>query len=89
MLSRRTLVMFGEEDRKVAPGPAAAKLAHYPGIALDTVPHWGHRLPFLEPERTADTLSSWLRGAGSTGADSRSDRGAQDGQESRSTKETS
>jgi pimeloyl-ACP methyl ester carboxylesterase len=71
LLSQRSLVIFGEDDRKVASGPAADQLAHYPGIALEMVPGWGHLFPFLEPERTAKMLSSWLepapRASGSPG----------------------
>ncbi len=87
LLSHRTLVIFGEEDRKVALEPAAAELAHYPGIALETVPHWGHLFPFLEPERTAEMLSGWLREARSTVADPRPDGGGPEGRQSSSTQE--
>ncbi len=60
LLSGRTLVIFGDEDHKVAPGPARQQLSHYPGIELKTVPGWGHLFPFLEPERTADLVETWL-----------------------------
>ncbi len=61
LLSKRALVIFGEDDRKVPPGPARDQLSHYPGIALEMVPGWGHLFPFLEPERTAAMLRTWLQ----------------------------
>ncbi len=64
LLSDRALVIFGAEDRKVPVGPAAAQLEHYPGIALEVVPRWGHLFPFLEPPTTASRVRSWLQAPG-------------------------
>lgn len=60
LLSGRLLVIWGDQDDQLEPGPALGELAAFPGIALDVVAGAGHLMPFLDPPGTAARIASFL-----------------------------
>ena len=55
-----TLVLWGEDDRRLAPAYGARVAAAIPGATWVPVPDTGHLLPLERPERVAEEIAGFL-----------------------------